>query len=121
MNVTYSDKLRENRELSALAQQATEQLKEVLTPSGEFASAEWGSKEDARGRPRVSLQLSDWSGAVSGEFTREELADPLRMSIRLPRLWGDLLEMRSHKQLQKLRELIEASEQESATEPSARR
>jgi hypothetical protein len=117
MNVTYSDKIKQPADLFALVRQATEELEKVVAPPpdlgplvGERPSGEWDYEEDQRGRWLVVLRLSDWSGTVIGRFTREELADHDYLSGRLIRLWGDLLQIRSHKQLLKVRELIQASE-----------
>jgi hypothetical protein len=117
MNVTYSDKLKQSADLFPLVRQATEELEKVVAPPpdlgtlvGERPSAEWDYEQDENGQSGVILRLSDWSGSVVEHFTQKELADHDYLSGRLIRLWGDLLQIRSHKQLLKVRELIQASE-----------
>ena len=55
--------------------------------------------EDARGREVVELRVSDWTGSVGYRFAPGELADRNHMQYRLHRLWGDLLMVRSHVQM----------------------
>jgi hypothetical protein len=102
MNVTYSDKARQWGEGYALLQQATTRLEEVAGPSADLVKVEWDRVEDAGGRSLYTLTLSDWTGSVSADFTLDELQLPTHLRVRLYRLWGDLLQMRNHKELQQL-------------------
>jgi hypothetical protein len=103
-NVTYSDRLRQTAELLAIAEQLTPRLEKILGISLGKVQAEWDREKDAEGRPLLVLRLREWSGEVEGRFSREELKDPNGMNYLLSHLWGDLLEIRSKKQLQKLLE-----------------
>jgi hypothetical protein len=100
MNVTYTDKAKQGG--FALLQQATRYLEEVLGRSVETVKAEWDRTEDADGRSLYTLRLSDWSGSVSASFTPDELQSLSRSRIPLYRLWDELLQVRSHKQLEEL-------------------
>ena len=102
MNIAYSDKAGQWREGNALLQQATTRLEEVLGQHADEVKAEWDRGEDAKGRIVYTLRLSDWTGSVSASFTPEELQSPSHVRIRLYHLWGELLQVRSHKQLQEL-------------------
>ncbi len=65
-------------------------------------SAEWDRVEDDRGRPLLTLRLRDYTGEVTGHFTPRELEDYDHWRFRLYRIWGDLLQIRSHKELEEL-------------------
>jgi hypothetical protein len=101
MNVTYTEKARQWGEGFTRLQQVTTRLEEVAGPSASLVKAEWDRREDPKGRALYTLRLSDWSGAVSADFAPDELTSR-DVRYRLIRLWGDLLQVRSHKQLQKL-------------------
>jgi len=88
--------------LMRLAEQSSEVLREVLGSMRASVSEEWDLAEDAQGQPMVTLKLSDASGKVVATFEPSELEDEQHMSIRLNRLWSDLLRIRSHDQLRRL-------------------
>jgi len=100
--VIYRDGIRQSAELGVLAPQATKLLEEILGASGGLVTAEWDRGEDARGQAVVILRLSDFSGSVTATFEPTELESPAHLRARLRRLWGELLQVRSHKQLQEL-------------------
>lgn len=102
MNVTYTDQTRQRGEEHALLQQATNRLEEILGPSAARVKAEWERREDARGRTLYTLHLSDWTGDVKADFSPDELKSANQLRYRLHRLWGDLLQVRSQKQLDQL-------------------
>jgi hypothetical protein len=102
MNATYSDRARQCAEDFALLQRATKCLEEVLGKSTNDVQAEWDQRQDARGRATYTLRISDWTGSVSVDFTPDELQSPSQVRYRMLRLWGDLLQIRSHKQLEEL-------------------
>lgn len=99
LKVTYSDEAKRWGEGFVLLQQATKRLEEALGRSAPWVVATWGRTEDARGRPLYTLRLSDWVGTVSATFTREELQAACHDLYRWHRLWGDLLQARSERQL----------------------
>ena len=65
---------------------------------------EWEIINDPSGNRRYLLRLSDYTGQVKDEFTPYELRSPRQMRGRLLHLWGDLLQISSHKLLEKLTE-----------------
>ncbi len=101
-NLTYADNLKQSGNLLALAERASALLEEVLGASASLASAEWDCAADDRGRAVVTLRLWDSTGEARTRFTPKELTDPNRLRVRFHRLWGDILQIRSHKQLQEL-------------------
>jgi hypothetical protein len=88
--------------LYTLAKKATELLGEVPGSNPWLVTAEWDRGEDDRSRAVVTLRLSDYTGSVTGVFDPKELESPSQTRKRLYRLWGDLLQARSHRQLQDL-------------------
>ena len=102
--VVFGEKLQQNRELFFLARKATERLEEVVGTSAWSTEAEWDRGEDSKGRCIITLRLTDWTGSVTGLFEKAELESPSQTRYRLLRLWGDLLQIRSHKQLENLLE-----------------
>ncbi len=101
MKVIYHDGIKRAPELLTLAEQATESLEVLTGRSASSATAAWDTIVEGT-RSVVTLQLQDFAGQVATAFEPWELSDPNRMSMRLNRLWGDLLEVRSHKQLEEL-------------------
>lgn len=102
MKITYSEALRKSDDLFALAQRASQILEKVATRSSHLATAEWHIDKDKRGQTNVELRLSDWIGSVTEDFSRAELSDEEGLLGRLNKLWGDLLEVRSHRLLDEL-------------------
>jgi hypothetical protein len=101
MNVLYTDRAKESAGDFAALLQATAQLDKIVGPSATAVTASWDRSDEGHHRQYV-LRLSDWSGEVSARFSPSELRSPDRMRWSLLRLWGDLLELRSEKQLEKL-------------------
>ena len=102
--IRYGYWIRQSKELLSLAQLRTTQLEEILGQSAPLVSAEWDRSEDAKGRPIVTLRLWDFTGSVTTVFAPEELESPAHMRVRLNRLWGDLLQVRTQQQLRDLQE-----------------
>lgn len=106
MKAIFDESIRQGDESFMLAQQATRRLEEVLGRSGDLVTAEWGRGTDEQGRTVVTLRLSDWTGSVMARFSPAELTNAETLRTRLHRLWGDLLQVRSHRQLDELLESI---------------
>ena len=102
MDVIYSDKLRQGDEKYALLQQVTTRLEEAIGPSANRVKAEWDRTEDERHRPLYTLRISDPTATATTSFAPDELAASPHLRFRLHRLWGDLLQVRSHQQLDDL-------------------
>jgi len=101
-SVGYGYGIRQAGDLLTLAAQANRALSEVIGASAGLVAAEWDRTEDMRGRPLITLRLSDHTGAVTGTFAPDELRSYPALRNRLYRLWGDLLQVRNHQQLQEL-------------------
>ena len=104
MNVAYSDRAKQAGECFELIQQATGKLKETLGSAQDSVRAQWERIEDEQGRSLYSLKISDFSGEVEATFAPDDLLRGTHMRFRLAQLWGSLLQIRSRKQMDALRE-----------------
>jgi hypothetical protein len=102
MNVTYTEKARQKSEDFALLQRATNWLQEDAGPSASHAIVEWDRIEDEKSHPHYMLRISDKLDAASASFDRDELTGGTLLRYRLSRVWGDLLQARSHRLLDDL-------------------
>jgi hypothetical protein len=82
-----------------LVKEAGSILERCLDSSAKNVNASW-DYDDAI----FTLRLEDALGAVTGTFSRKEMENSDTLIIRLNRLWGDLLEVRNHSQLDELKE-----------------
>src|SRR5437899_12002625 len=103
MDVRYSPRAQQLSEGFVDLEQATKLLKDILGPqSQELVKAEWDCVQDNRDRTLCRLTIRDATGEASTDFTPDELRYPLHMRVRLYRLWGDLLQVRSNRQHQQV-------------------
>jgi hypothetical protein len=86
-------------ELVKAVARATDLLASHMGASASRSKAEWSLTHDNRGREQIELRVSDWTGSVGYRFAPDELNDGEHMDYRLHRLWGDLLMVRSHVQM----------------------
>jgi hypothetical protein len=97
-SLTIDPRIEADDRLLSLVDKANRLLESELGPSGDTVSASW-QLEDNQGRSQLWLEIEDWAGRVKTKFSLEELASPRQTSARLVRLWGDLLQIRSHRQI----------------------
>jgi hypothetical protein len=89
--------------LGPRVRRASEVLQEIIGLTSEAVGAEWGLVADANHRQLIRLTLTDSTGARQEvKFTPDELAREERLRARLNKAWGDLLQDRSHQQLNHL-------------------
>ena len=98
-SLTIDPRIEADDRLRSLVDNANRLLESELGPSGDTVSASW-QLEDNQGRSQLWLEIEDWTGRVKTKFSLEELASPRQTSARLVRLWGDLLQIRSHRQIE---------------------
>lgn len=100
MNTSVQKEIQERSDLAPRVEEANTLLETVLgASSAALIQADWSLDKDAMGRPLLLLRLSDWTGSVGYRFAPDELDNKVHMTRRLQRLWGDLLQVRSHVQL----------------------
>jgi hypothetical protein len=97
-SLTIDPRIKADDRLRSLVDKANRLLESELGPSGDTVSASW-QLEDNQGRSQLWLEIEDWTGRVRTKFSLEELDSPRQTSARLVRLWGDLLQIRSHRQI----------------------
>jgi hypothetical protein len=85
--------------LETAVARATDILAEEMGASAARSKVEWSLTRDHRSREVIELRVSDWTGSVGYRFAPTELTDQDHMQYRLHRLWGDLLMVRSHVQM----------------------
>jgi len=93
-----------------LVQVSTRVLQDVLGASAPLVDASWNQINDQRGRPLLKLEIRDFTGSAEATFTPDELKDDLHLRDRLRWLWGDLLQDRSKKQMEKLKQTVQQLE-----------
>ncbi len=96
----FHDRIHRSHPLSLLVEQANRRLEEVLGPSASLVCAEWDRGEDSFGREVLVLRLTDSSSSVIATFDSNEMQQPDRLQDRFRRMWGDLLQSRSQRQLE---------------------
>jgi hypothetical protein len=102
MNAMYSETTKQGDAGLMLLQQATTCLEEIIGSSADQVCVKWDRSENPKGRTIYTLRLSAWAESVSAPFTLRELRSPHDLRWRLLDLWGDLLQIRSHKLLENL-------------------
>ena len=102
MNVLIGKAFNGNREAAERTRRISQALEET-GPTSKRVTADWDLVTDADRRRWVTLTLSDDTGIrVETRFMPDEFANDSRLLARLYRVWGDLLQERSHKQLDAL-------------------
>ena len=103
MNLSVSGAIKSDPFLGRRVEHASELLEEIIGPTAQAVTVEWSLVHDASNRLLVLLVVADFTGvSVEARFAPEELANEGHLSAKLYRIWGDLLQSRSHKQLDML-------------------
>jgi hypothetical protein len=111
MTSFISETIQNDPSLARDVERASQILKDVIGATSASVAADWKFARDTKGRPLVQLALSDFTGAhAETYFAPDELASEGRVYAKLYRAWGDLLEARSHKQLDVLSGRIQPGE-----------
>src|SRR5437870_6598433 len=93
--------------LAAAVQRAAKILEDVAGNTVLRVTADWKSEGDSARGALVALTLSEQDGTVvSARFSRDEMQKPEHLQRRLHKLWRDLLQMASHKQMEKVKQLV---------------
>jgi hypothetical protein len=106
-SITIEPRLAADPELHSLIESANRVLDHEIGPSSGQVEAAWSYAADSESPsngPLIGLSIKDFTGSASTVISRNELSDPRRIAVRVVRLWGDLLQVRSHKQLASLAE-----------------
>src|SRR5438105_4829026 len=112
MSFSISESIRGDQVLGPRVLRANQLLGEVIGPTAESVNVKWDLAKDARDRPVVHLVLSDFTKArVEAQFAPDELTNEGHLYDRFYKIWGDLLQRRSHQQLDQLSGKIDVSGQ----------
>jgi hypothetical protein len=100
MAVSFSEKILRSRETEITVRQATRQLEEAIGPAAPRVTASWDLSEDGRA---ITLQLADGPDSINTSFKLGQLGkNSIDDDLRFIRLWGDLLQQKSHRQQKQL-------------------
>ena len=103
MDTSISEPINSNRDLEPRVRRANQILESIIGSTSEKLTAKWRLKDDASGRLLVDLLLIDSTGAsVEGEFKFGELTNDNLLLGKFYKIWGDLLQARSHQQLNQM-------------------
>lgn len=97
-SLTIDPRIEADDRLRSLVDRANRLLESELGPSGDTVSTSW--QLDELLEDNLWLEIEDWTGRVKTRFSLDELASPRQTSARLVRLWGDLLQIRSHREIE---------------------
>lgn len=106
MKTQMQETLRSRRDLTEGIERANRILEDELGESAKLVSAEWSLVKDAQGRELILLTLSDFTGDTHTVFAPEEFKRASSLRGHLYRLWGDLLQGRSHKEYEKVHQIV---------------
>jgi hypothetical protein len=101
-NVEIDPAIQADPSLLSSVRRGNELLEVELGRSAGLVSAAWSLLRDGRDHPLVRLEISDWTGHAGAVFTPEDLKNADLLQGRMIRLWGDLLQIRSHQLLSDL-------------------
>src|SRR5438105_14468468 len=110
MKVNIQDRIKANPQLAANVERASELLRRQLGRSEPIVTIDWTLGHAAGPTPSVHLKITDPTTSVQADFTSAELADDTYMNRRLIRLWGDLLQERSHIQIAELLQMTSSGD-----------
>ena len=107
MDVQYAPELREPADRLALLKDISARLDKAVGPKESAAmKAEWELVRDLRGDEFYRLTLEDPTDRVFTDFTLFELGVPLHVQFRVNRLFGELLSLRSDRQMELIHRLV---------------
>jgi hypothetical protein len=99
LRFNYGEDLRKKPRELALAEAAARVLAELIGPGSREVTVDLDWEEKDGHRPFVVI-LNDPAGMAVSRFETKELEPVRRLRVRLARLWGDLLQIRSQKLIQ---------------------
>ena len=110
--VEIDDAIRQDASLLSAVEKATPLLDEAIGRSADSVSAHWEMFAADQQISTVRLEITDGIDSAMVQFPRTILIRLTRsaLELRLIHLWGDLLEVRSRKQVQKLNLIVQGLE-----------
>jgi hypothetical protein len=110
--VKIDDAIRNDPKLLPVIERATKSLEEEIGPAGSSVSAEWKLYGADQRLPLIGLKITDGVDSAWQQFQRASLERIPDSSLRIIfiRMWGDLLQARSHKQMEHLKLIVQELE-----------
>jgi hypothetical protein len=100
-----------NADWSAAVGQATEVLEQEIGNAAGRVTTEWSLIRHPVGHPGFRLRVVDeYGGEAESAFALDELRNTPHLHNRLHWLWGDVLQDTSHKQLERLKQVVQQLE-----------
>ena len=97
--------------LLSSVRRAQELLEMESTRSSNTVSATWKLVRDDRNAQFIRLAIADWSGRAETTFSPETHKNHDQVRGRMIRLWGDLLQIRSHKLVEEMQAAASVTEE----------
>ena len=109
LEVEIDEAIRGDDKLLSAVEHATTLLSEEIKPRAGSVLAEWRLFAADQRIPTVRLKITHETDSAMTHFQRAKLPELTDSALRLifVRLWGDLLQERSHAQMKELRHLVE--------------
>ncbi len=101
MQVKYSEKAKFSKDYPLL-EKATIFLQEYVARSANGITVEWDGITDPQGRNAYRLRIADSTDEATTDFSPDELKNDIHRELRLYHVWGNLLQVQSHRLLEKL-------------------
>jgi hypothetical protein len=101
-NVEVASEIRSDPKLDDGVELATRTLGRMVGDSSRLLRIRWDKAIDERNRPLARMKLQDWTGEVEASFSHRDLTDESALRDKFYKIYGDLLQIRSHKQLDEL-------------------
>lgn len=106
-SVEMDEAIRSDAALRTKVEHANEVLSGIVGRSATRVSAEWRRERGPLTGARIVLHLRDETGETTAPIADEELDSSDRLWSRLWRVWSDLLQDRSHRELARLHEMVQ--------------
>jgi len=100
--VEIAPEIGSDSKLQGAVENAMHVLEQAVGDSSRLLRVQWEKTTDDKNRPLVRVRLKDWTGEVEGYFAPQDLTSDDTLRGRFYKLYGDLLQIRSHKQLEEL-------------------
>jgi hypothetical protein len=110
--VKIDEAIRKDPKLLSAIEHATKALEEEIGPASSTVTAEWTLSGANQQLPLIGLEISDGIDSARQQFQRTMIERKPDSSLRIHfiRMWGDLLQERSHRQMKRLNLIIQELE-----------
>jgi hypothetical protein len=109
--VRIDEAIRDDPKLLSVIERASKSLEEEFGAAGSSFSAEWNLYDDPQ-LPMIGLKVSDGVDSAWQQFQKASIERIPDSSLRIIfiRMWGDILQDRSHRQMEHLKLIVQELE-----------